>query len=1031
MTDEAEEQTITGPVPLQEVPNEENLVDVRRVLEFVAAGHTSGDTIALALSMNPRHVRYWLEIARTIGWLLFEPTQLSFDSPRIASPDASADNPDGRPRITVLGKDLLACPHGSHEERVIVGKSLLQSDHLQRIAGDFLVSDISKEALARRLHEQAKLSAPVARQRARTLLQWKRYVQGATMPPGTRTSQPDIKVIPAAIATAPSMGIPLEPLEPAQSAYLGSQIERARLLLLLGPGFSRKCISKAGTPPPTDIALKHLLWDMLYPGEPIEQDASLVDLVATATTKAPKALSSLLKRHFAVVSTVHATEYRRWLDLPVARVYTLSLDDMEEVIADANGLRRMPVPISSADATRSDLGGRTPYVHLRGRVANGTATFATIRTRDDSLAERRLLSQFEADFLAYPFLITGDAEDEHVLWEHIQLRGDRGPRGTRELRPKSLLVCPQLSRARRELLDHFNIVWIQRSPLEFANELGRFATEIEVGHRLLANTLTDGRDLAGSIGSVSALVAAEPSHRTDYLLGKQPTWDDIRSGRAVFRDSDAEIEAEAVALLSQERAQKPTTATLVLTGTAGSGKSTALMRLAMKLSASGHRVGWLPRDFDLSPQEIKKFTNTEHGLTVLALDDLDRYSRRTAARHIEAFSVGHTLKLIITAMHSAHLDSVQEHLAKKKMRVVSIPKLTNPDVSRLIDALEADRKLGILTGKTRQYQEQVFREKSGRLLLVAMIEATSGRRFEEKIFEEWKSLPVRAANYYTMIAVASHLGYGLTRQELMLATEATRQPDDNAMLEMLVQGKVVDRDMRDRHRCLHRLIAETLIKELRERSDALTQAHVDLSYAVTHTANPGMSRDTIYTRFLKRFINNRYLFGMLDLEDARRVYEEIEPHLYWDYHYWLQRGSLEVAEGDVRAAEQYLNTAKSLNDADHLVMTEYAYMLMRLAVSEPTAPRASDILEEGVAMLRAQISHSGGRDRYPYHVLGSQGLAWVNRRVWRREERIRFLEAVLRDMREGRQHHPRERELEGLEQDLQRKMLSLSAGLED
>jgi len=40
--------------------------------------------------------------------------------------------------------------------------------------------------------------------------------------------------------------------------------------------------------------------------------------------------------------------------------------------------------------------------------------------------------------------------------------------------------------------------------------------------------------------------------------------------------------------------------------------------------------------------------------------------------------------------------------------------------------------------------------------------------------------------------------------------------------------------------------------------------------------------------------------------EARDIYEELESILSWDYHYWLQKGSLEVEAGDIRLAENFL-----------------------------------------------------------------------------------------------------------------------------
>jgi hypothetical protein len=1023
----------------------DNLAVVREVIAAVAEGLTDPDRIAKQLSLNSRVVRDCLHAARILGWIRLESTQLTFGSAVYSPTDADREPvPDATVSLTEAAAELLKVPADSEEERVLIAKALVQSEYLRRVAGDFFSIEVDVETLTKLLRERTGLASMTARRRARSLLAWKRHASGETSQSDGGADREDAAAAQSSVrqdAKIPASEVrtseetketsSLE-LTTAQLGYLRAQIELGRMMVLFGPAFSNGASTVKGEPPPTDGQLAEMVWRLLFGEAAIEDHLSLDDLIATATLKKPKPLLAILSERFSLQPESLPIEYRSWFDLPVPKIYTLAHDDLESAVAQRYPLRRTPTPVTSTYDSVTKDAKNVPVLHLRGCVANGTATFMRVRDRDDASSQRRLVNQFDADFLAYPFLFVGEEADNDLLWEYIQRRGGKAPRGIRELRPKSFLISPQLSRPRRELLEIYNVEWIAARPLDFARVvLAQFTREATLGHAAIASRITDSRSLAASVRSVAALLVEEARHRTDFLLGKQPTWDDIRCGRAVYRDSDAEIEEQAMAALKQPPDGAGVAPVFVLTGTAGSGKSTALMRLGMKLSAEGFSVGWLNNEAEISLKAIDEFSHSEHGFSVIAIDDSDRYGRHTAGKYLRRFSEDSRVSLVITTMHSARIDALPEFLSEGQASTFAIPKLTDSDVSRLLDALEADHKLGVLTGKNRAYQEKVFREKAGRILLVAMIEATSGRRFEEKVYDEWSSLPAPAAYYYILITIATHLQYGLTRDQLLRATEASRQSDDVASLESLVTGRIVDRDRHDRYRARHRLIADTLMKELAKHSNELQRAHVDLAYSVTATATPGSPRSTAYWRFIKKLINYRYLFNALSLSGARNVYDAIERHLHWDYHYWLQRGSLEVGEGDIRHAEQYLNTARSLDPGDDLVVTEYAYMMMRRAVLEPTAPKASETLEEGMRILRGQINSRGGRDKYPYHVLGSQALAWVNRRVWQREERVRLLETVLREIREARQHHPREKDLVSLEYDLKRKLLELSSGIED
>jgi len=176
---------------------------------------------------------------------------------------------------------------------------------------------------------------------------------------------------------------------------------------------------------------------------------------------------------------------------------------------------------------------------------------------------------------------------------------------------------------------------------------------------------------------------------------------------------------------------------------------------------------------------------------------------------------------------------------------------------------------------------------------------------------------------------------------------------------------------------------------------------------------------------MKQLINHAILPRIVpDVTDVRGVYDTLEAVLGWDYHYWLQRGSLEVERGNVRDARQYLETAKSLNSEDHLVRTEYAYLQFRLAIESPRSPDAIGFVSMAIEALEEQIEERGASDFYPFHVLGSQGLAWSRHGHLAKEERRELLNRLLRLVEKGVRLHPFSNDLVALRDDLKKEVLS-------
>jgi len=165
------------------------------------------------------------------------------------------------------------------------------------------------------------------------------------------------------------------------------------------------------------------------------------------------------------------------------------------------------------------------------------------------------------------------------------------------------------------------------------------------------------------------------------------------------------------------------------------------------------------------------------------------------------------------------------------------------------------------------------------------------------------------------------------------------------------------------------------------------------------------------------------------LDRIRQIYDGVEFMLSGDYHFWLQRGSLEVEVGDIRLAENFLAQARGLAPDDYKVQTAWAYMSLKRAAmdAEMGVTSSRDRAEEALRELYDAIERRGATDSYPYHVLGSQALSWLRRAHLTQDERRRRLAEVLHTVQEGHKQHPRVRELAKLSDDLEREYLMTSA----
>ena len=521
---------------------------------------------------------------------------------------------------------------------------------------------------------------------------------------------------------------------------------------------------------------------------------------------------------------------------------------------------------------------------------------------------------------------------------------------------------------------------------------------------------------------VSELITERPKLDTEYLMGDEPQWSDLLTGRATVRGADNELLNTASSML---RGQSRDTA-LAVTGTAGSGKSTALMRLSIELSNQGIPVLWVDRDSSASPSSIRHRVIEAEGKIVLALDDADVYGveltrlLKDLVRDREQF-------LFVFATRSAKLDYVSQALKRTgevTLKEFAVPPLSDADIEGLVETLERHKRLGDLTGVSNTERRKAFATKCGRQLLIAMIEATSGKRFEQKAINECEDLIGVQRHVYATLCVASREGHFLTRDEIALSCSGMPGNGIEDLTTLLRRHLVVAPPPTQRYRIRHRLISELVCEYLVQQRQIKAVLLPLVSALATKVRLPGDQRDRVW-RLLVRLCNHDYLMRSVDLNDGRELYVNIEGLLGADYHYWLQRGSLEVEGGDIKKAELFLRTSRSLNgDGDYRVDTEFGYMLLRKSIEDPTNPSASSWFDEGTRLLEAVIAIRGDSDSYPFHVLGSQGLAWVHRSCGTRQEIRTGLSYYKNVVEQGLRQHPLNRDLRALLKDIETELLA-------
>lgn len=787
-------------------------------------------------------------------------------------------------------------------------------------------------------------------------------------------------------------------------------MRRADTLLFTGAGFSRGARNLRDEPMPVGADLARLLWPLCYPSEPFDEVSKLEDLFDNARSRNVRALADLLHRALSVQPRSIPEYYAKLLSMPWYRVYTLNVDDLAIATARVFSLGRRIVPLSAVSwanrqpptATSDSL----EVIHLNGVLEDGPdrVTFSPTQYAERLAGQEPLYAQCAAEVLVRPVVFIGTPLNESPLWQHLKLR-KQGTRTRREFRRQSFIVTPTLDRARRDLLEReFHVKHLPMSVEEFTQEL--IATSkgvVEEGMAVLRTSVLTSSPRT-EIPLAFDLSAASQAGQSDFLLGRTPTWGDIRDGVAAARECNVELRRLVASELAAAALERRT---ILLTGTAGAGKTTAAMQLALELGASGTKVGWIDASIDISPVHLRRCASSDEAPSVLIIDEAERYGSELPAI-VQDLALSTKAPVVIVAIRAGRgADRFQDRADMQGIRLVDyvMPNLADSDIEQLLSTLARHHRLGVLKGRAHSERIKAFKDVAGRQLIVALLEATSGRRFEELIISELEETSDDTRTLYSLVAVATALRFGLTKEELLLSVGDSSNATLGA-IDSLQRKFLISTDPSGELRVRHRVIADVLMKYL-SAEGGLGGLVIGLAVAAATKVSPVTPYQHKHARRLRSLINHDWLFTQVGEKATRQLYDELESLTHHLHHYWLQRGSFELEHGDLQLAENFLNQAYSLEPHDALVMTEYGYLRLRMAVAEPGSAQSRIFLSEGMDLLDRAIHARRSSDPHQFHIVGKMGLAWMRRGDVSAAERQSLLNDITSRVEAGRAAHPR------------------------
>jgi hypothetical protein len=285
----------------------------------------------------------------------------------------------------------------------------------------------------------------------------------------------------------------------------------------------------------------------------------------------------------------------------------------------------------------------------------------------------------------------------------------------------------------------------------------------------------------------------------------------------------------------------------------------------------------------------------------------------------------------------------------------------------LLVKLEEHNSLGVLNELTKEQRVQAFLQRAQRQLLVALHEATQGRRFEEIIVDEYNRVePLEARQLYLDVCTLNRLGVGV-RAGLVSRVSGIRFTDfHDRLLKPLdrVVSAYRDRYAADmmytaRHPHIAEIVFSNVLLDAEDRYGQMLNIlqAMNLSYSSDAEAFRQLSRERT---ILETFHQSREL-GRAFYSLAEKIAPD-NPHLLQQKAIFEMSGSDE----DLSAAEDALDRAVELAGHDRSIRHSSA-MLARQQAQRATDPLLREKYRRTARERLGAVTRSDARRPHGFH----------------------------------------------------------------
>lgn len=408
---------------------------------------------------------------------------------------------------------------------------------------------------------------------------------------------------------------------------------------------------------------------------------------------------------------------------------------------------------------------------------------------------------------------------------------------------------------------------------------------------------------------------------------------------------------------------------ILIKGHAGSGKTVALRRICYDAATTADKLCfYVGRQHKIVIErfnEIFELTNLPIFLFVDAVAE-----HRQELLELIALAAKRKTDLRVVATENYHTWNILcDELEPYVSNVFEMRYLSESNILRLLEKLEAHDSLGYLARLPADKRPDELKFVHGRQLLVALLEATHGAPLTEIIEQEYRSIfPEEARRIYLDICSLHRFGPPVRAGLISRIHDLSFEDFSKKLFEPLEAIVVLRRDDRSgdyvyeaRHSYIAHELYTAVLTDQEDRFDNIIRIVTKL--------NPSFSYDQ---EVLKQIIRSENLRMTLNNPDKiRQVYDAAEASFGESSVICHQRGVFElgiaVAMGQIDTAEKWLDRAEDLAPYNRAIRHSLAELALKRSRVAESAEDREWWRQKAVERATALISKS--TSPYPHHTL--------------------------------------------------------------